>query len=470
LQHHLVIDASDSNWLKMLVFYSEPTAVENSSGDPLKDDIWIEGTVYHQTLWDSRNTGSFVRSSPAASASYVKYFQEELGSSFPAEVIPENAVLYSYIGNLPNTFSGTLQVRIGLSQANPTIGPRNLAGHRMDLNPATIAFTRQGYESWENLEPGSLYGYDSKEEKQLEWGIPCWWRVESLLYAKVGMDAVAEVDLGKIGLEEASFHGSCFPRYGAWMYLDEVGKTGFDVPVVLYDGSVLNYNIQTKYPLGDANNYDFFWNGCSARYMKISPDGRYFWMTGSENNTVMHISSAHAYCVDSESGTSRSYYLCSGWCSGSFNETDMEWYGSGAIIKKIYKTGDALVAYGYYTSSSPDPIIDYTVLRVSGFTSFEDIDENISSSVISNILGLSTVAVQLLNNPVDASVELIVPAAMWSFFMFDLTGRSVISESGLASNSENHLSFSTLDIPSGIYLLRYTINGDETVRTISVVH
>ncbi len=465
---YLPIDASDSYWLKMLVFYSEPTAIKNSSGVLLEDDIWINGTVYNQTLWDSRNTGSFVRSSPSASASYVEYFQEELGSSFPAEVTPENAVLYSYVGNLPSTFSGTLQVRIGLSPAISTTGPRDLAGHLMDLNPATIAFTRQGYESWENLTQGSFAGYDLYEKKRLEWGIPFWERIGYLLYAKVGMDTVAEVNLGSIGLEEANFQGTCSPRYGAWMYIDEDGETGFDVPVVLYDGSVLNHSFQTKYPVGSLSG-DSFWFENITPNRTISSDGRYFWMTGSENNTSMQVSSAYAYCVDSESGSTQSYFLCSGWCSGT-KEVNTQFSGSYARIKKIYKTGDALVSYGYFTSSSPDPIIDYRVIRVSGLASNDDIEENIFGSVCTNNVNPILASSQLLNNPIDYSIELLVPAGVWSVSVFDLTGRILINESGLASNFQNHLSFNTINIPSGIYLLKYTVDGEETVRSISILH
>ncbi|MCD4707868.1 MAG: hypothetical protein K8S62_09030, partial [Candidatus Sabulitectum sp.] len=269
--------------LNMLVIYSEPTMVKNFSGITLTDVIWMRGYIHDEILWDSRNHGNFVRDTPVGNAEHTSFVQEHLGSAFPSEPDAAYAVHYTFQGDLPSEFCGSIQILIGSNSSSSTSGPRDLAGHPMDGDPATIPPTRQGYESWKSTSPGYYPNYESQSKGHYYWGVPYWSVSDGTAFAHIAADTVAEVNLAAIGLQDASFFGRCLPWYGFWMYQDEEGVCGFDIPVVKHDGTVLHHEFTTRFPKGSPITSNHFWSGGPLFNplgwpTVVSPGTRYFWM------------------------------------------------------------------------------------------------------------------------------------------------------------------------------------------------
>lgn len=472
--------SADGETLNMLVIYSEPTMVENFSGIPLTDVIRMEGAIGYEILWDSQESGGmFVRDTPAGNAEHTGLLQEQMGSGFPSAPDAEYAAHYTYQGNLPLEFCGLIQVFIGADTLSTTKGPRDLAGHRIDIGQYTIPATRYGYESWAYV--GSTHpGYRPGIDASYIWGRPIWWFIDGIASAHVGGDVIAELEIASLGFEGAySCIGNCFFEFGFWVYDDEYGECDFDIAIVRPDGSVLHHVFNTKFPKGTTSNNQFWWGGpCYGPFggseYTVSRDTRYFWMAGGHasisysESDASATSNAYAYCVDSKTGIMRSYCVAFGF-SSTHDESDIEGPTLAyAQICKIYKSGEALVMH-----ANPGGDYHYTVIHPLGGGA--DSIEELSSAEQCNasVTVEKASSCNVLSNPVTESLDVVVSGGLgenWNLAVFDLSGRCVISESGVCTEGNSVLNFGTAGLPSGIYMLRVEVGEVEELRSISIVH
>lgn len=447
--------------------------VENSEGVPIVDKIWMRGYIHEDVLWDSRDHGIFVRDTPAGNAEHTAYLQEQMGSAFPSEPDAEYAVHYTFQGSLPSEFCGTVQVLVGTDIRSSTAGPRDLAGHLMDVDPTTIPATRKSYESWASVSLGMYPGYESQSDPHYHWGVPNWNRYGGTVIASIANDTVAVVNLSPIGLRYASFYGGCLPWYGFWMYQDETGVCGFDIPVVLHDGTVRHHSFSTKYPKGNANNDSMFWTGGPGSGWVVSADSRYFWMDGSDCNRVTEISTAYIYSVNSETGATNRHNVCSGWCVGlsdKYMSSDYIFPCSGTSVIKIYQSGAALISYSYYPYSGSEPVSGYKIYYPPGGVDMDFSDEPCLVTQLEDFALSDNEPFTVLSNPVGATLDVVISGESWNLSVFDISGRCVVSESGVSTEDRSVISIDTGMLPSGVYMLKVEIEGIEQFQSITVVH
>ncbi len=465
--------------LNMLVIYSEPTMVESFTGFPLTDVIWMRGYIHDEILWDSRNHGNFVRDTPVGNAEHTSFVQEHIGSAFPSEPDAAYAVHYTFQGDLPSEFCGSIQILIGSNSSSSTSGPRDLAGHPTDGDPATIPPTRQGYESWSSTSPGYYPNYESQSKGHYYWGVPYWSVSDGTAFAHIVADTVAEVNLAAIGLQDACFYGRCLPWYGFWMYQDEEGVCGFDIPVVRHDGTVLHHEFTTKFPKGNPSTSNQFWSG-GPNYSSTGPPTvvsrgtRYFWMAGGNVRITRYTaktvitSDAYVYCVDSWTGAEMSSMVAYG-SDGAPNKSDIE--GPDAAyseICEVYKSGAALVAY-----SNPDDELSFTILDPPG-GGVDSIEESPSTGqLITSAPAGDRRSFAVLANPVHETLDVTIfgeSGENWNLAVFDLSGRCLLSDHGISGEGGSVQSIGTGSLPSGIYMLRVEAGGVEEVQSITVMH
>ncbi len=460
----------DGESLNMLVIYSEPTMVRNSSGQIITDKIYMLGYIHENTIWDSRNHGTFVRDTPAGNAEHTAYLQEQMGSAFPSEPDAEYAVHYIFQGDLPSEFCGTVQMFIGTDTRSSTVGPRDLAGHLMDVDPTTIPATRKGYESWASVSLGMYPGYESQSDPHYQWGVPRWTPGRGKVYATIGSDTVAVVDLASIGMGGSRFFGGCFPWYGFWLYKDTDGEHGFNVPVVRHNGTIRHHVFTTKYPKGDPNEDSMFWAGGPGEQERaVSLDQQYFWVTGSECNTLENFSTAFVYSVNSETGATNIHEVCSGWCTGPFSG-DYTFYCSGTAVMKIYESGAALIIYSYFPYPWSEPIIGYKAYNPPGGGNMDFSDEPCLAVQTEDLALSNNEPFIVLSNPVNETLDVEIACASWNLSVFDISGRCVVSESGVSTEDRSVVSIDAGMLPSGVYILKVEIEGVEEVQSFSIVH
>ncbi len=460
----------DGESLNMLVIYSEPTMVRNSSGQTITDKIYMLGYIHENSIWDSRDHGTFVRDTPAGNAEHTAYLQEQMGSAFPSEPDAEYAVHYTFQGNLPSGFCGSIVVLIGTGFRSSTTGPRDLAGHLMDANPGTIPATRKGYESWASVAPGSHPGYESQSDPHYYWGVPRWTPGIGKVYATISSDTVAVVDLASIGMGGTKFFGGCIPWYGFWLYKDTDGEHGFNVPVVRHNGTIRHHVFTTKYPKGNPNEDSMFWAGGPGEQERaVSLDQQYFWVSGSECNTLVNYSTAHIYSVNSETGATNIHDVCSGWCSNSFLG-DLMFPCSQTAVMKIYESGAALIMYGYFPYPWSEPINGYKVYYPPGGVNMDFPDEPSLVMQAEDFALSDNEPFTILSNPVGETLDVEIACASWNLSVFDISGRCVVSESGVSTEDRSVISIDAGMLPSGVYMLKVEIEGVEQLQSITVVH
>ncbi|MCK5842874.1 MAG: T9SS type A sorting domain-containing protein, partial [Candidatus Sabulitectum sp.] len=459
------------------------------------DRIWMRGYVHEDVLWNSQEDGVFVRDTPSGNADHTALVQEEMGQMFPSKPDAAYAVHYTYQGDLPSEFCGTIQSFIGtectgvLSGGVPgvstvsrssTLGPRDLAGHLMDADPSTVPATRQGFESWDGVSPGLHSGYESQSEPHYFWGVPSWSISGGMAFARISADTVAEVDLVATGLQDAVFFGGCFPWYGFWMYHEVVGETGFNIPVIRYDGVVVNHSFNTKFPVGTQVTGNQFWHGRLRRgpfggteYI-VSQDQCYFWMTGGNiglyesEKTVTCISDAYVYSVNSQTGATSSRLLAVGTTSQDNSDIEAPPTAHSKICR-IYQSGAALVEY-----STPYGILQYDILYPPGGGA-TDVTEESSLTAMEDV----SIAVEqersfaVLSNPAKESLDVLVFGSSgdkWNLAVFDISGRCVLADTGVCREVGSVLNYGTGSFPSGIYIIRIEVEGEDEVQSISIVH
>ncbi|MCK4506373.1 MAG: T9SS type A sorting domain-containing protein [Candidatus Aegiribacteria sp.] len=270
------------------------------------------------------------------------------------------------------------------------------------------------------------------------------------------------------------------------MYQEELGEYGFNVNIVKPDGSYIDHSFETPYPVGDYS-YDQFWYGnvCSFLWPILSPDSRYFWMTGGTIDMINFQSTAFAYCVDSETGARiDGYELCTGYCFGGpkcflnslHNEEYMGLDEKGSIyhswseVLDIDSIGAAQIRYGHYE------VMGDTSCVVDTISLPPPSDRNcvLSGDMCcgSDIRTDAEKMIKILSNPVRETLDVRLVGESGEDFeliLYDITGRRVLSESCVNRDDESVLNIRVGNLPSGVYLLKIRSGSFETIRTISIV-
>ncbi|MBD3278220.1 MAG: hypothetical protein GF388_07970 [Candidatus Aegiribacteria sp.] len=478
--------ASDASSLNLIIYYSEPTMVEDAGGNEIVDYIWLSGHIGEGEYWDSRDHGQFLRSGEYGALNSTSAGQGEgPGSGLLEDVNRSNAVHYMYTGSVPSEFEGMIRVHIGSDMLGGDQGPRDTAGHMMDGTPESIPGTRMNYESW-----ASGYNwprnYDPGEDCNYQWGVPDWELVtdDKLVYGRVVWDTVAVVDLAEIGMDSLSwFMGDCDYWCGFWLFRAFPGAVSFDIPVIEPDGAIRNYGWSTGYPIYGGSSGpgvpEPFWTTYPYNH-KISDDTDCYWMTGDVYNLPEGFSYSTYYCQDAENGISSSDVICRGVCFAYFDESPSAGAGKYTIagcysnIVKVYRNNSALIGFAYHTFPSPDSVVyDYVVLKPPQFDGGQAIrsEDPSEENSLEPSETLQSVA-EVLSNPVRENLSVMVSGergASWRLDLYDISGRCVASESGVMESSGFVEEFDLQSLPSGVYVLRSRVGGVEDVRSVSVV-
>jgi len=453
--------------LVLQVFYSEPIMTESFIQLNNLGQLHLKGTIGNLTTWLSYNHGKFVRQ-PGS-------FQLPLTSDNTAgiELESDNAffdnsyvVHYIFEGKLPREYVGNIQLYFGNPGQPVGGGPLDLAGNTLDSYPGTVPESRNDYG------PFLYNGFEWGPDTNYSWGVPDWDHHVStdIVYGTVGIEneLVATVDLNSIGLEDAWFIGDCDYWCGFWMYHDVYDEYGFNIYVVKPDGSYIDHSFKTPFPVGGLN-YEQNWWGNSVANEILSPDGRYFWMTGYVIDLIDNISPAFAYCVDSETGARiDGYEVCTGY---SF------WWYVGCIcfsqaeILSIDSNGVAYIQFGYHeVMSDTSMTVGLDTLPPPGGS-----DDNLFGDIYcaSDISSDAEEVIEILSNPVRETlgVRLVgVSGDNFELLLYDIAGRQILAESGILREDESLLNIGVQELPSGVYLLRIRTGDLEVVRTVSIIH
>lgn len=208
----------------------------------------------------------------------------------------------------------------------------------------------------------------------------------------------------------------------------------------------------------------------------LSNDTRYFWMTGNACEPDSNCSFASAYSVDSETGAQKRVCLCSGWCSGPI-KTDLQLDCCTANIETVYNSGAALVRYSI-CHRPPDPYTPpeysehFRILHPPGGGTLNTIEESSSSRQSTAASVIDDELFTVLSNPVRETLDVMVShesGERWKLDLYDISGRCVVSESGVLHESGSVLNIGVENLPSGVYILKTEIGGIEEARSISIV-
>jgi len=179
--------------------------------------------------------------------------------------------------------------------------------------------------------------------------------------------------------------------------------------------------------------------------------------------------------LNSQTGTRREYRLCSGWCSGPMctgtDQIDLQFDCCLSYISKVYASGAALVMVT--TCFGPDQYTeDYVILFPPGGENENTLTEPYSleqTAIASVSIDESSV---VLSNPVHETLTVMVSGESgesWNLDLYDISGRCVMSESGVLHDDHSVLNVGVESLPSGVYMLKTEVGGTEEVRSISVM-
>ena len=82
-------------------------------------------------------------------------------------------------------------------------------------------------------------------------------------------------------------------------------------------------------------------------------------------------------------------------------------------------------------------------------------------------------SLMVLSNPIRETLDVIVfgeSGERWKFDLYDISGRRAVSESGVFRDDSSVLNINVENLPSGVYMLKTEVGGNEEVRSISIVH
>ncbi|MCD4701709.1 MAG: T9SS type A sorting domain-containing protein, partial [Candidatus Aegiribacteria sp.] len=397
-------------------------------------------------------------------------------------------VHYIFEGELPREYVGNIQVYFGNPGQLVGGGPRDLAGNTLDSYPGTVAEARTDYG------PFSYNGFEAgPDTNYFMYDPPDWYPDFStnIVYGTVGIehDTVATVDLNSIGLEDAMFIGDCDYWCGFWMYREIPGEYGFNIYVVKPDGSYIDHSFKTPFPVFDGvYEQNWFGNVCPALWPALSPDSRYFWMTGYTTDLINYWSTAFAYCVDSETGARiDDYEVCAGYCfegpmcfSSNIHDEDHHSlidemgsiYFSGANVLNIDSNAVAEISF-YYFEEFPYP--ESIVEGIDTLPPPGGSDDNLFGDMCcaSDISSDAEEVIEILSNPVRETLGVRLVGEYGDNFeilLYDIAGRQILSESGILRDDESLLNIGVQELPSGVYLLRIRTGDLEVVRTVSIIH
>jgi hypothetical protein len=333
-------------------------------------------------------------------------------------------------------------------------GPVDLAWHKMDSYPGTVAEARSNYG------PFSNQGYEIGPDCNYVAGCsPDYYHNTGtdIVYGYVFSDLVVSIDLQTIGLEDGVFLGDCDYWCGFWMLDHTLGVKGFDVYIVKPDG--------TKIP--------FHFSEPSATYGDIqyptTSDGRYLWLAGHWGSCP-GTTGTNAIRIDAESGSVYHRNVCRGyaWIEGTIA------YISVAHLVEVYEDTDrALFHYGYYTipydpgsGVSGEVTLPSTKLN-EDFSLSQSLDDQ--TEVSENRFPV----VEIQGNPISSNLGIICnssTAQEYELVIYDISGRQVLVDSGVFTSTDSSVDIGVSNLPSGVYLLKIRTGDTEVMRTVSIIH
>lgn len=464
--------------LVLQVFYSEPTMTENMSGEAIADVVYSKYVIGSYSVFRTdfqRLPGGFQLPSVSNSSLPPDCYERSSTS-----LNSNNAVYYMHKQSQTEDYLGRLQLFFGSDYLADDQGPRDLAGNMIDSDPGTVSEPRMNYG------PFSGTGFDTGPDMNHSWGIPHWDRMSmsDMVIGKVAADTVAIIDLASIGLEDGDFVGDCEYWCGFWMRsIPSWDENQFAIDIVLPpNGALRTYLHRTPYSWGMSS--DKF---CLFSDEALSTDTRYCWTTISTVNLESYISTVYAYCVDSFTGNILpAVELGTGKCWVQYDNPDVREVGqatalldqnyivyfSGSTFIDIDSTGVAEIEYSYFTDFHADSgAVDTVLVAPPAIDNHRNPIAN-DTAALNRTAATSQSTAEVRTNPTDdiLTVDLLVDAECgYQLSVYDITGRQVLQHAGYAEAGSscqipvNHL-------PSGVYILRVTVEDKETVRRVSIIH
>lgn len=199
-------------------------------------------------------------------------------------------------------------------------------------------------------------------------------------------------------------------------------------------------------------------------------------------------SKAYAYCMDSENNLVHEYYLCIGlvWdpyrrmsshensrglLQGDNISTDSGRYihKSFCEIMSVDSVGVAEVRYGYYTEPDQDSCVVDTIF-LDPNVDREDIlatqDERSTDTPIAEI------AAEINTNPVHDVLTINILATSGSRYdieLYDVSGRQVLSESGILTQDRSAINMGVSHLPAGVYMTSIFTENHREVNKICII-
>ena len=447
----------DGSSLVLQVFYSEPTMVENLSGDDITDRLYFKGIIGGTTTYNSIRFGYFERlpsnfqlplTKDNSSSSSIGSNNVDFDDSF--------VVHYLFNGALPQQYVGNIQLFLGGSDLGSDEGPRDLAGNQMDSDPGTTSQPRNNYG------PFSYIGFETGPDINHAWEPPNWYHNTStdIVSGFVGIeqDFVASVNLNTIGLADCQFLGDCDYWCGFWLFR-QISSTNSYAYIVKPDGSYLQFHLSIP--------------GIGATDISVHPeyvigDGRYCWLTGNFGGAPdFSRSGTNAFRVDAE----EEYVYSKNVCTGASWESGSTIYLSIALFIEQYPNGQAQYHYSYCTVPWGPPFSGYVILPPSS-TNSNDV------TLISNDIEIDVEAddvpiVEIQGNPISSNLGIICNSSVsqeYELVIYDIAGRRVLVDTGILESTDSRVNIGVSNIPSGVYLVRIRTGDIEVMRTISIIH
>ncbi|MEA3266969.1 MAG: T9SS type A sorting domain-containing protein [Candidatus Fermentibacteria bacterium] len=129
-----------------------------------------------------------------------------------------------------------------------------------------------------------------------------------------------------------------------------------------------------------------------------------------------------------------------------------------------------MIEYYYYPYPFSDPVYDYEIYKAPGGVNMDFSEELCTVAQAEDFALSDNASFTILSNPVGETLDVEISGDIWNLSVFDISGRCVVSESGVSTEVNSVISIDAGALPSGVYMLKVEIEGVEQFQSITVVH